>query len=234
MINKFASALRLVACLIMAALAFDVSAQTVVTGTVCDSSGETMPGVSVVLKGNPSVSTATNIDGRFMLRVPDLNSTLKVSFIGYKSQDVKLDGRSDVEIVLHEDSQMLDEVVAIGYGTTKKVSLTGSVSTVTSKELVSAPMTNTSNMLTGKIAGLTAVQSTGRPGSDHSTIHVRGLNDFAGSGPLCIVDGVPSSMDNVNPNDIESVSVLKDAAAAIYGVQGANGGLLDTSPSPRD
>ena len=229
MIKKIASALRLLAFVIMAALALDVSAQTVVTGTVCDDSGETMPGVSVVLKGNPSVATATNIDGRFMLRVPDLNSTIQVSFIGYKSQDVKLDGRSDVEIVLHEDSQMLDEVVAIGYGTAKKVSLTGSVSSITSKELVSAPMTNTSNMLTGKIAGLTAVQSTGRPGSDQSTIHVRGLNDFAGSGPLCIVDGVPSSMDNVNPNDIESVSVLKDAAAAIYGVQGANGVILITT-----
>lgn len=229
MFDKLTKNFRFFALLLSVALAFNLDAQTSVTGTVYDSSGETIPGASVRVKGIENLATATDVDGAFNLKVPDLNSTLVVSFIGYKTQEIKLNGRSNVDVVLVEDSQMLEEVVAIGYGTAKKVSLTGSVSAITSKELNTAPMTNPSNLLTGKIAGLTAVQSTGRPGSDQSSIHVRGLNDFAGSGPLCIVDGVPANMDNVNPNDIESVSVLKDAAAAIYGVQGANGVILVTT-----
>lgn len=228
-LTKSLKFLRLFALVLSAAIALNVDAQTSVTGTVFDSSGETMPGATVQVKGQTNRATITDADGRFMLSVPDLNVTIEAKFLGYKTAEVKLDGRQQVDIVLQEDSQMLEEVVAIGYGTAKKVSLTGSVSAVTSKELLSAPMTNTSNMLTGKISGLTAVQSTGRPGFDQSTIHVLGLNDFAASGPLCIVDGVPASMDNVNPNDIESVSVLKDAAAAIYGVQGANGVILITT-----
>ena len=226
---KLAKTLRLFAFLLSALIALDSVAQSSVSGTVKDAIGETIPGASVRVKGHDSYAAVTDIDGNFLLKVPNLNSTLTVSYVGYKTQEVALNGRTMVEITLVEDSQMLEEVVAIGYGTAKKVSLTGSVSAITSKELNSAPMTNPSNLLTGKIAGLTAVQSTGRPGSDGSTIHVRGLNDFAGSGPLCIVDGVPASMDNVNPNDIESISVLKDAAAAIYGVQGANGVILVTT-----
>ncbi len=226
---KLAKTLRLFAFLLSALIALDSVAQSSVSGTVKDAIGETIPGASVRVKGHDSYAAVTDIDGNFLLKVPNLNSTLTVSYVGYKTQEVALNGRTMVEITLVEDSQMLEEVVAIGYGTAKKVSLTGSVSAITSKELNSAPMTNPSNLLTGKIAGLTAVQSTGRPGSDGSTIHVRGLNDFAGSGPLCIADGVPASMDNVNPNDIESISVLKDAAAAIYGVQGANGVILVTT-----
>ena len=226
---KLAKTLRLFAILLSALIAFDSVAQSSVSGTVRDAYGETIPGASVRVKGHDNYAAVTDIDGNFLLKVPNLNSTIEVSYVGYKAQEVALKGRTMVEVTLLEDSQMLEEVVAIGYGTAKKVSLTGSVSAITSKELNSAPLTNPSNLLTGKIAGLTAVQSTGRPGSDGSSIHVRGLNDFAGSGPLCIVDGVPANMDNVNPNDIESVSVLKDAAAAIYGVQGANGVILVTT-----
>ncbi len=231
---QLSKALRLLAFMLSAFIALGATAQTTVTGVVKDGSGETIPGAMIHLKGNSSVAAATNIDGRFSIKVPNLEASLEVSFIGYKSQTVALKGRSEVEVILSEDSEALDEVVVVGYGVQKKVSLTGSVSAISSKELLTAPMTNTSNMLTGKIAGLTAVQSTGRPGSDQSSIHVRGLNDFAASGPLCIVDGVPSSMDNVNPNDIESVSVLKDAAAAIYGVQGANGVILITTKRGND
>ena len=227
--KKLAKTLRLFAFMLSVFMTLNAAAQSTVTGTVRDAAGETLPGASVYLKSNKDVATATDVDGNFLLKVPNLNSTLVVSFIGYKPQEVNLNGQSTVIVTLIEDSQMLDEVVAIGYGTQKKVSLTGSVSAINSKELVNASMTNTSNMLTGKIAGLTAVQSTGKPGSDQSAIHVRGLNDFAGSGPLCIIDGVPANMNNVNPNDIESVSVLKDAAAAIYGVQGANGVILITT-----
>ncbi len=213
-------------CLIAAVCA---SAQVLVTGTVSDPSGETMPGVSVRLKGNPAVAAATNIDGQFSISVPDLNASLIVSFIGYEDQTVALKGRSKVEITLHEDSKALDEVVVVGYGVQKKVSVTGSVSAISGKDLIKTPMQNVSNMLTGKVSGITAVQTNGRPGADAANIHVRGLNDFAGSGPLVIVDGVPMDMNQVNPQDIESVSVLKDASAAIYGVQGANGVILVTT-----
>lgn len=213
-------------CLFVATAAF---AQVTITGKVTDSSGETMPGVSVRLKGNPAVAVATNIDGRFALQVPDLKGTLEVSYIGYKSQSVAINGRSTVDVVLVEDSEALDELVVVGYGVQKKVTLTGSVSAVSGTDLVKAPMQNVSNLLTGKVSGITAVQSSGRPGDDGASIHVRGLNDFAGSGPLVIVDGVPMSMDLVNPNDIESISVLKDAAAAIYGVRAANGVILITT-----
>ena len=226
---KSLKSLRLFVLVLSATIALGLYAQTSVSGIVYDSSGETIPGATVQVKGQDKRATVTDIEGRFTLRVPDLSVTLVARFIGYKTEEVKLDGRDKVDIVLKEDSELLNEVVAIGYGTAKKVSLTGSVSAISSKELLTAPMTNTSNMLTGKVSGLTAVQSTGRPGSDGAAIHVRGLNDFAASGPLCIVDGVPASMDNVNPNDIESVSVLKDAAAAIYGVQGANGVILITT-----
>lgn len=232
--KEFAKTLRFVAFFLAFCCTMGAVAQVNVKGTVKDGSGDPLIGATVMLKGNASVATATDIDGNFTLKVPNLQSTLLVTYIGMQTAEVKLNGRSTVEVTLENDSQLLDEVVAVGYGTAKKVTLTGSVSAINSKELLTAPMTNTSNMLTGKIAGLTAVQTSGRPGSDQASIHVRGLNDFAGSGPLCIVDGVPSDMNNVNPNDIESVSVLKDAAAAIYGVQGANGVILITTKKGND
>ena len=186
-------------------------AQVTVTGTVLDKDGETMPGVSVRLKSNPQVAAATDIDGHFTLKVPNLQQTLELSYVGYKAQSVALNGRSNVEIVLQEDSEILDEVVVVGYGQQKKVSVTGSVSSISGNDLIKAPMQNVSNLLTGKVSGITAVQSTGRPGEDGASIKVRGINDFSGSGPLVIVDGVQMDMNLVNPNDIESVSVLKDA-----------------------
>ena len=188
-----------------------------------------MPGVSVRLKSNPQVAAATDIDGHFTLKVPNLQQTLELSYVGYKAQSVALNGRSNVEIVLQEDSEILDEVVVVGYGQQKKVSVTGSVSSISGNDLIKAPMQNVSNLLTGKVSGITAVQSTGRPGEDGASIKVRGINDFSGSGPLVIVDGVQMDMNLVNPNDIESVSVLKDASAAIYGVEGANGVILITT-----
>ena len=231
---KLAKNLRLFVSLWCFLAAVCVSAQVKVTGTVVDLSGESMPGVSVRLKGNPAVAAATDIDGRFVISVPNLNASLLVSFIGYEEQTVALKGRNNVEIVLKEDSKALDELVVVGYGQQKKISVTGSVSSVSGKDLVKAPMQNVSNLLTGKVSGITAVQSSGRPGDDGASIHVRGLNDFAGSGPLVIVDGVPMAMDLVNPNDIESISVLKDASAAIYGVRAANGVILITTKQGND
>ncbi len=221
--------LRLMVSLWCMVIAICASAQVTVTGTVSDSSGDGLPGVTVRLKSDPNTGIATDIDGKFALQVPDLNGTLEFTYIGYKKQSVALKGRQNIDVTMEEDTEMLDEVVVVGYGVQKKVTLTGSVSSISGKDLVKAPMQNVSNMLTGKVSGLTAIQSTGLPGADNAAIHVRGVNDFAGSGPLVIVDGVPMDMNSVNPQDVESVSVLKDAAAAIYGVQGANGVILITT-----
>lgn len=213
-------------CMVIAVCAF---AQVTVTGTVSDSSGDGLPGVTVRLKSDSSVGIATDIEGKFALVIPSLQESLEFTYIGYKKMTVALDGRSNINVTMEEDTEMLDEVVVVGYGVQKKISLTGSVTQVEGKDLVKAPMQNLSNALTGKVSGMTSIQSTGLPGADNAVMHVRGKNDFAGSGPLVIVDGVPMDMNSVNPQDVESVSVLKDAAAAIYGVQGANGVILVTT-----
>lgn len=231
---KLAKNLRLFVALWCFLAAVCVSAQVKVTGTVTDQTGESLPGVSVQLKSNPAIAAATNIDGQFVISVPDLNASLLVSFIGYENQTVALKGRNNVEVVLKEDSKALDELVVVGYGQQKKISVTGSVSSVSGTDLVKAPMQNVSNLLTGKVSGITSIQSSGRPGDDGASVRVRGLNDFASSGPLVIVDGVPASMDLVNPNDVESISVLKDASAAIYGVRAANGVILITTKKGND
>lgn len=226
---KLAKNLRLLVSIWCLITAICVSAQVTVTGTVSDNSGETLPGASVVLKGNPAIAAATDYNGQFAIKVPNLDASLEVSFIGYKKQTIALNGRQKIEVVLHEDTEVLDEVVVVGYGQQKKVTLTGSVSAISGNDLVKAPMQNVSNLLTGKVSGITAVQSSGKPGDDAASIHVRGINDFQSSGPLVIVDGVPMDMNQVNPQDVESISVLKDASAAIYGVQGANGVILVTT-----
>ncbi|MDD3038000.1 TonB-dependent receptor [Bacteroides sp.] len=228
--------IRLIALLICSFSALGIQAQkaTNVKGTVYDSNKEPLIGANVSLKGNSSNGTITDIDGQFNLNVPNLNSTLVISFIGYQTQEVALEGRSEIKIVLIDDSKSLEEVVVVGYGTQKRGHLTGSVSTVSSKELLRAPMQNVSNLLTGKVSGLTSIQSSGKPGADGTALYVRGMNAFSDNAPMVIVDGVARPIDYVNPNDIESISVLKDAAATIYGVQGANGVILITTKSGGD
>lgn len=231
--KQIAWSIRLVALLICSSSVLGIWAQQAanVQGTVYDSNNEPLVGSTVSLKGNPSKGTITNLDGQFSLSVPDLNSTLVISFIGYQTQEMALQGRSKIVVHLKEDSKVLDEVVIVGYGTQKRGHLTGSVSSVTAKELIKAPMQNVSNLLTGKISGLTSIQSSGNPGADGTSLYVRGMNAFSDNSPMVIVDGVARPMDYVNPNDIESISVLKDASAAIYGVQGANGVILITTKS---
>lgn len=202
-----------------------------VVGTVYDANNEPLIGATVSLKNDASKGAITNVEGKFSLNVPDLNAILVVKFIGFKDEELPLNGRSNVIVKMTEDSERLEEVVVVGYGTQKKATLTGSVASVGSKELMKAPMQNVSNLLTGKISGLTSIQTSGKPGDDGTSLYVRGLHSFSGNGPMVIVDGVSRPMDYVNPNDIESISVLKDAAAAIYGVQGANGVILITTKS---
>lgn len=204
-------------------------AQTTVRGTVVDADHHPLVGVSVSVKDLPSVQQATDANGAFEITAAQ-DATLLFSYVGYISQQQALAGRRNIQVILQSDQQALDEVVVVGYGTQKRAHMTGAVAQISSKELTRAPMQNVSNMLTGKLPGLTSIQSSGKPGEDGSALYVRGLNSFAGSnGPMILVDGVPRSLDNVNPADIESVSVLKDAAAAIYGVQGANGVILVTT-----
>jgi len=209
-------------------------AQKPVTGKVTDSKGESLPGVSVVLLGS-STGTLTNADGIYEISVPSDKSVLEFSYLGFKKQSEIVSNRNVINVAMVEDLKALDEVIVVGYGTQKVSTLTGSVSQIGSKELMKAPMQNVSNMLTGKISGLTSIQQSGKPGADGTILYVRGLNSFAGSNnPMIIVDGVPRTIDYLNPNDIETVSVLKDASASIYGVQGANGVILITTKSGSD
>jgi TonB-linked SusC/RagA family outer membrane protein len=206
-------------------------ANKTITGTVVDAKGEAITGATVVVKGT-TVAALSDAVGRFTIQA-SADAVLVVSFLGFQSQEIPVGNRTDLNIVLTEDAKVLEEVVVVGYGTQKRAHLTGAVSQISSKELVAAPMQNVSNMLTGKIPGLTSLQKSGKPGADGATLYIRGLNSFGGGNdPMFVVDGVSGTLvDYINPNDIETISVLKDASAAIYGVQGANGVILITTKS---
>ncbi len=210
-------------------LASQSFAQTNVSGNVADTNGEPLIGASVTIKGK-LIGTVTDINGNYSISIEDNNAVLVFSFIGYTTQEILVENQQKINVQLQEASEGIDEIVVVGYGTQKRVTMTGAVSQINSEELTKAPMQNVSNMLTGKIPGLTSIQSSGKPGADGATLYVRGLNSFSGSNsPMVIVDGVPRPLNYVNPNDIENISVLKDASAAIYGVQGANGVILITT-----
>jgi TonB-linked SusC/RagA family outer membrane protein len=202
-----------------------------IRGTVVDQAGEPVAGANVVEKGAAANGTITAADGQFSLEVSP-GATLVVSFIGYVTQEIAADNRTQLHIVLEEDLQRLEEVVVVGYGTQKKINLTGSVATVGEAELTKRPTPNVQNLLQGKVSGLQINQSGGTPGADGGTMRIRGVGTFssAGSNPLVLVDGVQGDISDVDPNDVESVSVLKDAAsAAIYGARAANGVILVTT-----
>ena len=197
-----------------------------VKGTVKDANGEPIIGASVKVKGSTG-GTVTDIDGNFTLDAP-AGAELEISSIGYLKQVVK--AKANVAIVLKDDSQTLDELVVVGYGVQKKENLTGAVASMNAEKLATRPVSSLSSALAGEMAGVTAVQTSGAPGGQNASITVRGQNSVNAASPLVIVDGVPGSMNVINPAEIESVTVLKDAAsAAIYGVQAANGVILITT-----
>ena len=198
----------------------------IIGGTVRDEKGEVLPGVSVILKGTTR-GTTSDADGNFRLTLPDGNATLTFSFVGYVSQDVAVGGRSQIAVSLVADNKALDEVVVIGYGTQKKVNLTGSVASLDQKFLANRPITNSTQALQG-LTGVYVNMTGGRPGADAATIRIRGVGSFGtGNDPLVLVDGIEFPLTSVNPADIESITVLKDAAsAAIYGNRAANGVVL--------
>lgn len=203
----------------------DQQKQTV-KGTVKDANGDPIIGATVKVKGSTG-GTVTDIDGKFTLDAP-AGAELEVSSIGYLKQIVKAKG--NIAIVLKDDSQTLDELVVVGYGVQKKENLTGAVASMNAEKLATRPVSSLSSALAGEMAGVTAVQTSGAPGGQNASITVRGKNSVNAASPLVIVDGVPGSMNVINPAEIESVTVLKDAAsAAIYGVQAANGVILITT-----
>ncbi|MDR1601906.1 MAG: TonB-dependent receptor [Tannerella sp.] len=199
-----------------------------ISGTVVDEKNEPVIGANVLEKGVATNGTVTDVNGYFSLTVAD-NAVLQVSFIGYITQEIPVKKQLNFTVTLAEDLQKLEEVVVVGYGTQKKVNLTGSVSSVNSDLLDSRPITQASQALSGLAAGVTVRQSSSRPGSDGSTIRIRGLGTFssAGSSPLVLIDGMDASFDDIDPANIKSISVLKDAASAsIYGTRAANGVIL--------
>jgi TonB-linked SusC/RagA family outer membrane protein len=208
------------------------SQQNLVTGIITDATtGGAMPGVNIQVKGT-TAGTISDIAGKYSLSVPDRNATLIFSFIGYVTQEVQLNGRSSVAVALAAVITGLDEVVVIGYGTQKKVNLTGAVTALNVDEtMASRAVSNVSTSLSGMASGLTVSQNTGMAGSDESSLVIRGLGSPNESSPLIVVDGIPDvNINKLNINDIESISVLKDAAsAAIYGSRAANGVILVTT-----
>lgn len=217
------------ALIIMLLFSASLFAQSrIVNGTVKDAKGEPLIGVSVQIKGNTKTGTITDMDGKFSLSA-DTKATLIFSYIGYVTQLVPAD-QTHLNISMQEDTKKLDEVVVVGYGAQKKETLTGSISAIQNKEIVGVPVANVSNSLSGRLSGVTAVTSSGEPGSDGTTLRIRGSNSFNNNNPLVIVDGVPDrSLERIDPYSIESITVLKDASAAIYGARAANGVILVTT-----
>ncbi|MBC8154096.1 MAG: SusC/RagA family TonB-linked outer membrane protein, partial [Bacteroidetes bacterium] len=214
-------------------------AELPVSGRVTDEKGDGMPGVTVVMKGSGPTfrqrGTTTDGEGRYKLTVPDGNVTLVFSFVGYASQEVSVGTRSTIDISLATDNKSLEEVVVVGYGTQKKKDLTGAVSTIDARDVGGRQTVQISEALQGSIAGVSVTRGSGAPGAS-SSILIRGITTLGTNSPLIIVDGVPvSSIDNVNPNDVETITVLKDAASAsIYGSRGAAGVVLVTTKRAKE
>lgn len=202
-----------------------------VRGTVFDSNGETVIGASVVLKGNNSIGTISDIDGNFVLTVPNENSTLIVSFVGMKSQEVKATSKGMIKVTLEDDSQQLEEVVVVGFGQQKKASVVGAIAQTNAKALErTGGVSSLGQALTGNLPGVVTMTTTGQPGDEDPKITIRGVTSWNSSDPLVLVDGVERSMNSVDINSVASISVLKDASAtAVFGVRGANGVILITT-----
>ena len=199
-----------------------------VTGTVKDTNGEPIIGANVMVVGS-ATGVITDIDGNFTLNVP-VGSKLQFSFIGYKEQVVPVKKGISLNIVLEEDAQMLGEVEVVAYGVQKKVSVTGAISSMRGDDLLKTPAGSISNTLSGQVTGISSVQYSGEPGADAADIYVRGIATTNNATPLIQVDGVERDFSQIDPNEIESVTILKDASAtAVFGVRGANGVILITT-----
>ncbi len=204
-----------------------------ITGVV-KTNASSLAGVSVSVKSNPAIGTITSDNGKYTIKVPE-GSTLLFNSIGYKAIEMPVGTGSVINVNMELENVNLEEVVVIGYGSQKKVNVIGSVSTVTSKEITAAPVSNISNALAGRLPGAIIQQSNGEPGKDGASILIRGLATLGNNQPLVVVDGVPGrDLNSINASDVESISVLKDASAAIYGARSANGVILVTTKHGRE
>ncbi|GAA4777720.1 TonB-dependent receptor [Olivibacter ginsenosidimutans] len=199
-----------------------------ITGQVTDSAGVALPGVSVIPKDRPSAGTTTDENGRFAIAVPK-GAVLLVRMVGYKTQEITVGEERNVSVRLVSDISLLDDVVVVAYGIQKKANLTGSVAAVQTEDITVAPSSSTINTLAGRLPGLISQQSSGQPGADQAAINIRGFGQA-----LWIVDGVESDFNNIDPNQIETISILKDGAASIYGARAGNGVVLVTTKRGRD
>ena len=204
-----------------------------VKGTVTDENGEPIIGANILEEGSAGNGTITDVDGNFELTVAG-NATLKVTYIGYRTQQVSVRGQNTLSIAMASDTEMLDEVVVVGYGTMRKKDLTGAVGVVGGKDLQQRHTTTLSTALQGAVAGVQVTRSGGQPEAN-PTIRIRGVTSISSNDPLVIVDGVVGNIDDVNPEDVESMTVLKDAASAsIYGARAAAGVILITTKRAKD
>lgn len=216
-------------CVCSAATTF---AQNVtVSGVVKDDMGEPVIGAGVLVKGTTS-GTITDIEGRFSFRADDLQGTLVVSFVGMDTQEIPMKGKGTFQVVLKSSNTLLDEVQVVAYGSQKKVTLTGSISSVNTDELLKVPTASIGNMLSGVLSGVSSVQSSGQPGGDDPDVFIRGISTLNATNakPLYLVDGVERSFFQIDPNEIENITILKDASStAVFGVRGANGVIIVTT-----
>ncbi len=201
----------------------------VVKGTVVDENGIHMPGVNVVEKGTYNADV-TNTNGEYTIRISKPDAVIVFSFVGYTTREVEVRNQTVINIKMEPETSVIEEVVIVGYGTQKKTTLSGSVASVKGTEIAQSPALNITNSVAGKISGLVAVGQSGEPGEDYSTLYIRGRSTLNDNSPLVVVDGVPNrSLERIDPSTIENISVLKDASAAIYGSQAANGVILVTT-----
>lgn len=202
-----------------------------VSGVVKDDTGEPVIGAGVLVKGT-TLGTITDIDGHFSFRADDLNGVLVVSFVGMETQEIPMKGKGTFDIVLKSSNTLLEEVQVVAYGAQKKVTLTGSISSVNTDELLKVPTASIGNMLSGVLSGVSSIQSSGQPGGDDPDVFIRGISTLntMNAKPLYLVDGVESSFFQIDPNEVENITILKDASStAVFGVRGANGVIIVTT-----
>lgn len=218
--------------LFLHSIAGSVAQDLSVKGKVTDDTGESLPGASILVEGT-TIGTITDVEGNYSLQIPNpQEATLVFSFVGYLSEEVPVNNQAVIDMVLVPDVMSLGEVVVVGYGTQKRATLTGSVSEIDGKDIVKSPQPNVSNSLAGRFSGIITSNRGGEPGYDGSSYTIRGLATTGNNDVLVVVDGVPGQiggLERLDPNDIESISILKDASAAIYGSRAANGVILVTT-----
>ena len=202
--------------------------QRIFTGKVVDENNNPLLGVSITVKGKPTVGTATDAGGNFSIEAT-VNDVLVFEFVGHQKEELKIGSNSSLNMVLYQLETALDEVVVIGYGTKLKGELTGAVSKIGAETFVTRPLTNTMNALQGALPGVTVTRGSGRPGNENYSLQVRGASSMGGSRVLVLIDGIPGDLNLINPNDIANITVLKDAAASIYGARAADGVVIVTT-----